>query len=284
VSDESEKRWVETTAGIITVNGIITAIVGSIVAWVIANATTLPWGQILWISVVVAVVVLIVISVVRKGPRQLLWGVRLTTKARMAKRETAAAAAIEQAQREGHASGYESGSDEVAERLLPAIRDLERQLRAATGGRYPDPDLLFEDPPTDAMILAAAKSMVRSLNTELPGPRHRPRWRLYRSGLPEMQKSGQQYTLKNLVENSAAFRVRVDSPSYAFNFLTGAAWDDLSGTSVGKFEGYFTGWAETHGVEFRVSWIDDEGTEYTETQSLPRTRNPEPWEADDAPF
>lgn len=111
------KRWVDTTTGIVTVNGVIVAVVSSVVTWLLTNAAALPWLALIGVFAAVAGFTFIVVSVARRRLRELIWvrpikwisGLRVTTsKVRMA---------IEEA---GHQRRSEEVAIERARSLQPA--------------------------------------------------------------------------------------------------------------------------------------------------------------------
>ena len=74
MSDEKRTPFGQTTAGIILIQGIVTAVVGAVVTSLIGNAAKLPWQQISVVAVIVIVIVFLLYSVIVKRARNLIWG------------------------------------------------------------------------------------------------------------------------------------------------------------------------------------------------------------------
>lgn len=99
--------WGQTTAGIVVVSGIVTAVVSAVVTWIINNATSLPWLWIVVTFVAIAFVTFLGLSLFRKRLRDVIWrspwrwvtGLNVTTRAQRAQLV---------------AEGYEKRSAEVA--------------------------------------------------------------------------------------------------------------------------------------------------------------------------
>jgi len=124
----------------------------------------------------------------------------------------------------------------------------------------------------------------RAMATESPSrPRPQPRWKVEWNGFGD--EHGQPYILRNLVDRSAAYEVRLDADESRFEFLDGAHWADLSGVSGGQFMGKMKYWIQPNGVTLRVSWLDEENLAHSRNLKLGPERNLEPGEMDpEAPF
>jgi methyl-accepting chemotaxis protein len=73
VTDTGRASWVHTPAGVIIVNGVIAAIVGAGTAWVLNNASSIPWDRVLWIGLAVAGAAFIGLSLLVKQLREMIW-------------------------------------------------------------------------------------------------------------------------------------------------------------------------------------------------------------------
>lgn len=68
------------------------------------------------------------------------------------------------------------------------------------------------------------------------------------------------YQIANFAKGSTARHVSIDADSSLFTFLSAADWDDLEGESrVGEFQGVTTSNGDTLGVDFTVTWTDENG-------------------------
>lgn len=244
--------WVQTTTGIVVVNGVVTAVVSAVVTWIINNATSLPWFWILLTFAGIAAVMFLGLSLFRERLRQAIWrrpwhwlsGLRVTSQAaRKADVDRAIedstrlisaekTAAVEMARHQMSELGQENAELSFANmEQETAIRALESQLQAATQSN-------------------ASPSPSEGL------PKPTPRWRFLRFGaLDDLGR--EKYGFKNLVPNSVALHARVEAVGGGFTFDDAAFWEDLSGTAQGQFEGSVSGIGLGQGVTLRLSWYDE---------------------------
>lgn len=73
MSDEQRLPFGQTTAGIIVIQGVVTAVVSAVVTWLINNAADLPWLLIVAVFVGVAVVIFIGLSLFSRNLRAAIW-------------------------------------------------------------------------------------------------------------------------------------------------------------------------------------------------------------------
>lgn len=252
MTTETPTPWVQSTAGIILVNGVVTAVVSAVVTWIINNATSLPWVWILLTFAGSAAVVFLGLSLFRARLRELIWrrpwqwlgGLRITTRA---SRRAHLERAVDEATRQLRA-GKNDADAETRDRmfaleqehaklsyanlkLTTTIRTLESQLRAAR-------DLNASPSPSEGL------------------PRPAPRWSFLRFGaLDDLGR--EKYGFKNLVPNSVALHARVEAVGGGFTFDDAAFWEDLSGIAQGEFEGSVSGIGLGNGVTLRLGWYDE---------------------------
>ncbi|WP_217133387.1 hypothetical protein [Leucobacter chinensis] len=73
MKEPQSKAWAETTPGIITVNGIIAAVVGSLTNWLVKQLGEIPPAWILGSTAIAAAGVFLLLSLTRRRLREMMW-------------------------------------------------------------------------------------------------------------------------------------------------------------------------------------------------------------------
>jgi hypothetical protein len=95
-----------------------------------------------------------------------------------------------------------------------------------------------------------------------------PRWGVFRK--PNGDGKGQ-FVLVNSVEQSIAKVVRLDEVLVGtFYFVSGAQWDDMSGRSMEEFQGRPDVDALHFGLQFRVTWYNENNEQLEQIVELPK--------------
>ncbi|MFB8145363.1 hypothetical protein ACFC1W_01315 [Microbacterium sp. NPDC056003] len=106
----------------------------------------------------------------------------------------------------------------------------------------------------------------RTYESSIPLPR--PRWGVFRK--PDGDGKGQ-FVLMNSVERSVAKAVRLDEVLVGtFYFVSGAQWDDMSGRSMEEFQGRPDMDALHYGLQFRVTWYNENDEQLEQVVELPK--------------
>jgi hypothetical protein len=279
-------RWVQTTAGVIVVNGIVTAVVSSIVTAIINNAGTLPWGSILLTFGVIAVAVFLLLSIIRKRLRETIWArparwtwswrpvsarrhareLQATTKG-LGDLATKADLAIGQVRTSLEKvtlslATKQNESQERVDVIMNGVEDLDKQYKALRGA-------LDASRKPSSTIDAAADVRADVMTVELAPA---PRWRLVdpRNRTDQNQDDGK-FIIQNLVKNSVARNVRLDNDGVGhFEFEDGAFWPDFSGIQTWSFGGEIVDSDSQGDVRLQLSWLDESNRQFSQLYWLNR--------------
>ena len=273
-TDPPRSSWVQSTAGAIVVNGVIVAVVSAVVTWIINNAASLPWTWILVTFGVVAFAIFLVLSVVRKSLRSLiwrrptawLWSFRPVSYRRHARELASQAAATKL---------VADWSFEAVEGVRLSIPDVVAALQTQISEQKDKIEELGEELDRlapkrglkidEAANEAAARGSLGPMPANIPAPR--PRWRIY---LPDGEESA--FVLANTVDRSTAKEVRLESGE--FDFWDGAHWEDVSGVQAVTFKGRATDsekpWESS--AQFIVNWFNDAGVKDGQVVQLDTSR------------
>lgn len=261
-----EKRWVDTTTGIVTVNGVIVAVAGSVVTWFINNAASLPWFDIIAIFAGIALATFLVLSLSRPSLRNLVWGrpfrflksIRVTSAQRLIN-----------VYKEGEEHGFASATGElqpVLDRLEKELQKLDKESKTST-----QKNIEAFSKTTEKLTIALRrnheltnkceelqqrldeeqrKQRANERKAKAALPRPVPRWRIYQD-----QEQHDVFYLKNSVDRSVAREVRLESQN--LEFLDGAHWEDASGGSLNAFQAAIINtYSNTTEIQVKVSWYD----------------------------
>lgn len=281
--------WVQTTAGVITVNGVVTAVVSSVVTAIINNAGTLPWSSIFLTFGVVAVAVFLILSLARKRlreaiwarPARWLWSLRPITVRRHKRELDAANKRVDDLARNADVAigqvrtslekvtlniATQLGeSKERVDTIMNAVEDLDKSQKGLRGK-------------LDAMVVAATPTdgdidpwaLPSAMPSSPPAPA--PRWRLVdpRNRTDQHQDDGK-FILQNLVDNSVARNVRLDNNGVGhFEFEDGAFWPDVSGVQTVTFSGEIVEADNEGDVRLSLDWLDENNRRFTQLYWLNR--------------
>lgn len=282
VSNEQRVPFGQTTAGIIVIQGVVTAIVSAVATWVINNARELPWLSILSIFAGIAVGLFLLSTFIFRRARTVLWGwvpvawrwlrgLRVTTERQREKLRLQA----EQQASELIVTAKSINNEELTRALVEKKQlseALERALSEGAKDSLARHEAELELADKDRMIASLQDSLRKasisdSRSPKLPLPR--PRWSVYPDARDDADFNS--YMLKNAVPRSVAQEVRIEGDS-DFKITSAGHWEDLSGQRVGEFRGTITFGGTQHGVQFRVQWYDEHGVLNTEHVFMgPRT-------------
>lgn len=270
MTPETQLPWGQTTAGIVVVNGVVTAVVSALVTWLINNATSLPWLWVVTIFAAIAVFTFLALSLARRQLRETIWnrpwrwvrGLRLST--------------VRQRQREAtHIRARTLAEANLTTKSL--IAHAEDRVAAAESNRVAlqeERDLLAQENARLSLQLHQQTEHLRSLERQSPSsesqlPRPAPRWRVYAD---EDSADGTDFRLSNPVPRSTAREVRIDSDS-DMAILDAGHWQDLSGESIGNFRAELTrvGWEQ--GVAISITWYDENNLRHDGSAYLPGRRD-----------
>ncbi|WP_311245811.1 hypothetical protein [Microbacterium sp. WCS2018Hpa-23] len=278
---DNRTPWVQSTAGIVVVNGVVTAVVSAVVTWIINNATSLPWVWILLTFAGIAVVVFLGLSFVRQRLREVIWrrpwrwlsGLRVTSQA---SRKAHVDRVVEDATR--LISIEKDAAAELARNQIIGLQQENAKLSLANLEQKTSLRSLEARLEASERDVADAKASPRA---GLPGPE--PRWSFVNFGA--VNDLGRvKYGFRNLVPGSVAYNVRVEALRGGFTFADAAFWDDLSGLAQGDFEGTVVGKGATQGVSLRLGWYDEAHVWRFDDFRIRPTR-PDVWSsAEETPF
>lgn len=215
------------------------------------------------IVALVAALAALVASIVKTSWRHKIWGsvarlldwirtLRITTTER-----------VEKEYERGIDDGWAARDQEVNRDAQPK-KGIAINFAATPGGQ---PRKALAGPPTPPI-------------KPLPSPT--PRWRIYES---EPEGDGLDFVVENSVERSVALEVRLEASASYFEFYDGAHWAEASGVCTRAFRGKISSWARDRGgVDFDITWIDENGESHSRTYKLKAYQPRGPEEEDLHPF
>lgn len=281
--------WVQTTAGVIIINGVVTAVVSSVVTAIINNAGTLPWNSIFLTFGVVAVATFMILSLARRQlrdaiwarPARWLWSLRLVTVRRQKRELDAANKRVDDLARNAdlaigqlrtsiekvalNIATQLGDSKERVDTIMNAVEDLDEAQKGLRGK-------------LDTMVVAPAPTNGDEDTWALPSampsspPAPAPRWRLVdpRNRTDQHQDDGK-FILQNLVANSIALNVRLDNNGVGqFEFEDGAFWPEVSGVQTVTFSGAIVESDREGDVRLSLDWLDENNHRFTQLYWLNR--------------
>lgn len=279
--------WGQTTAGILVIQGIVTAVVSALVTWLINQAQGLDPAQLALTFVIVLVVVFLLVSLfvprVRRAvyvaPFKWLSGLRVSTRRG---RETVSGA-------------FEAKVNERAKQIIadmeppkPSSAELSR-MSAEVNQR--DATIILQtqrigELTAERDALQQEVDDARGPHFGLPSPE--PRWKIIERGWtdpdPESPFMERKYALANIVPESVALNVRLEDNGSLFDFSDAGFWRDLSGEAEGWFAGTLIGQGRTDGVSLMLSWLDEDHETRTQWIRVRSHAEQTKDEQDDSPF
>lgn len=263
IPSASKSPWVQTTSGVIIVNGVVTAVVSSLVTALINNVGTLPWNSIALTFGIIAVVVFLLLSVFRARLREMIWkrpAVYLWSLRPVSHR------ALDREIADGRQRVRAIAHGEALKILESAEEDRNRQQAiqrlGETLGR------IHENLPFASTDPAYADMQFEELPEELRAdyvpstPRPEPRFFIRPPGEGSAQMA--QWTLENRIERSSARNVRIEQGRKGrFAFNDGAFWDEMSGRDSVTFEGRIVSADSDGDVQLVLTYLD--GANHAET-------------------
>lgn len=260
MTTDTPTPWGQTTAGIVVINGVVTAVVSTLVTWIINNATSLPWLWIVTIFASVAVLVFVILSLFRARLRETIWkrparwfaGLRITTaKQRLAE--------VSRAKSKAHIAANNAAKDLIAK---------AEGLAAEATRQNVD---LNEENADLALKIFERTQLINALQASARGgesnalPRPDPRWRVYAE---EDSADGSDFILMNSVPRSVAREVRIEADD-DMEILDAGHWEDLSGDIIGSFRGTVTSRGWDYGVRIHIMWFDEKNERRSASVHLP---------------
>lgn len=248
-SGDRPVSWAHSAAGAIVINGVIAAVVGALTSWVLNNASTVPWERIAWASVGVAMGAFLLLSVIVKRLRDMIWRrparwiwSRRPVSYRRHCRELAEhrdAMLAEASDLSTAISKNEMATDKISEWAHQAIenvrlsipdvtQELLKQIqenRAAIEQLHADGNHLGERKSQGLAVDVEANKIAASASLRPAPPLPRPRWH---AG-PDNVLNVDQYVIQNMVPRSVAREVRVEAVE-DMEIIDAGHWEDLSTT------------------------------------------------------
>lgn len=248
-------------SGVITINGVIAAVVGAVTTWVLNNASTIAWDRVVYVGIGVAIGVFLILTIVVKRLRELIWrrSVRWLwswrpVSARRHARELALA-------REAADAGENAVRDLAvrADAAIAQVRDSLQRVTLTIATQMNENKSAVEELRKDLDRAAAKESAAQPEPTQprvIPSPA--PRWRLVApSERIDQNADDGKYLLQNLIPGSVAKNVRVENDGVGyFDFEDGAFWLDMSGVKSNGFGGTITRADHAGNIRLRLSYYD----------------------------